>query len=280
MSRGHLAEGRQWLEGALARAALLPPSARARMLLRTAFLVQRQGDEERSQMLFEAARQEYEQVLTLARREGDRPRVARALLSLAELAADHEDLDTAWGLGGEARQLFEELDIPLGRTSTLACLAGIAVKRGDRRAVRALLEERLALCRQQSYTDPLVHALGAMGHLERDEGDYGRARAFYQESLRLRRELGALYEVAQGLEDLAVLAGREQQPERAIRLLGAAEAYCETLGTRPPVADATEYEQTVAAGRAALGEAAFAEAWAAGRAMSLEQAVDYALQGE
>jgi hypothetical protein len=65
--------------------------------------------------------------------------------------------------------------------------------------------------------------------------------------------------------------------ERPIRLLGAGEAFCETLGARPPVAIAQEYERTVAAGRAALGEAAFAAAWAEGRAMSLDEAVEYAL---
>ena len=70
---------------------------------------------------------------------------------------------------------------------------------------------------------------------------------------------------------------REQQADRALRLLGAEETLCETLGARPPVAIRDEYERTVAEGRAALGEAAFAAAWAEGRAMSLEQAVAYAL---
>jgi hypothetical protein len=116
-----------------------------------------------------------------------------------------------------------------------------------------------------------------MGHLERDEGDYGHARAFYQESLVLRRELGSLFALAQSLEDLAVLAGRQGEAERAIRLLGAAEAFCETLGASPPVAVAAEYERTVTEGRAVLGEAGFAATWAAGRAMSLEQATEYAL---
>jgi hypothetical protein len=45
----------------------------------------------------------------------------------------------------------------------------------------------------------------------------------------------------------------------------------------PPVAIAAEYERTVAEGRATLGDAAFAAVWAEGRAMALEQAVEYAL---
>jgi hypothetical protein len=125
----------------------------------------------------------------------------------------------------------------------------------------------------------LIHALGGMGHLERDEGNYVRARALYRESLILRQAVGYQIALAQSLEDLAALARRERQPERAIRLLGAEEAFCETLGARPPVAVGAEYERTVAEGRAALGEAggAFAAVWAEGRAMSLDQAIEYAL---
>jgi hypothetical protein len=110
------------------------------------------------------------------------------------------------------------------------------------------------------------------------ERDYTRARSFYEESLVLRREAGDRFALAQSLEDLAVLAGREQQAERAIRILGAGETFCETLGARSPVAVASEYVRTVAEGRAALGEAVFARAWAAGRALSLEDAIQFALE--
>jgi hypothetical protein len=84
--------------------------------------------------------------------------------------------------------------------------------------------------------------------------------------------------LAQWLEDLGVLAGREGQPERAIRLLGAGEAFCETLGARPPVAVGSEYERVVAEGRAVLGEQAFAALWAEGRTLSLDPAIDFALE--
>jgi hypothetical protein len=75
-----------------------------------------------------------------------------------------------------------------------------------------------------------------------------------------------------------VLANYEQHAERAIRLLGAAEAFCETLGARPPLGVAEDYQRTLADGRAVLGEAAFAAVWAEGRALSLEQAVLNALE--
>jgi hypothetical protein len=45
-----------------------------------------------------------------------------------------------------------------------------------------------------------------------------------------------------------------------------------------PVASAEEFERTVSDARGALGEEAFAAAWAEGRAMSLEQAIAFALE--
>jgi len=276
-SRGHVAEGRRWLEAALARSPEAPASVRAMALFYTAGLAG-VGDRDWRTNL-EAARREWDRALELARQAEDQRQIASALLSLAEVTFPCDDLDAVWELCVEARQLFEELGDSLGLARTLAWLAEVAMHRGDREAARPLLEERLAIHRKLGESDYLFDALGGMGHLERDEGNYDRARALYQESLRLRQKLGHQMALAQSLEDFAVLAGREQRAERAVRLLGAGEAFCETLGAHPPVAVAAEYERTMAAGRAALGEAAFAAAWAEGRAMSLEQAAEYALSG-
>jgi hypothetical protein len=112
----------------------------------------------------------------------------------------------------------------------------------------------------------------------REVGDYAEATTLYQESLRLRREQGDALTTACSLEDFAGLAGRQEQWERAVRLLGAAEALCETLGRTLPAAVAAEYERTMEAAHAALSEEAFAAIWEAGRAMTVEQAVAYALK--
>jgi hypothetical protein len=140
------------------------------------------------------------------------------------------------------------------------------------------LEGLLVLLRELEHSY-IIHALGRLGHLERETGDYARASAFYKESLLLRREQGNMLTIAQSLEDFAGLAGRQGQWERAVRLLGAAETLGATLDRTLPVSDAAEYERTVAAARDALGEEAFTEAWEAGRAMTLEQAIFHALEG-
>ena len=54
----------------------------------------------------------------------------------------------------------------------------------------------------------------------------------------------------------------------------------ESLAWRLPPADDDAYQRDLASARAQLGEAAFKAAWEEGRALSLEQATDYALSRE
>ncbi len=70
------------------------------------------------------------------------------------------------------------------------------------------------------------------------------------------------------------------QPESAARLLGAAEAVRQAIGARLPPVERADYEATVQATRAALGDEAFAAARAAGLALTLEQVVAEALADE
>jgi hypothetical protein len=67
------------------------------------------------------------------------------------------------------------------------------------------------------------------------------------------------------------------QGERAARLLGAAAALRETIGAPLPLPERADVEQAVAGARAALGEAEWTAAFAAGRMLSLEQAIAEAL---
>jgi hypothetical protein len=113
------------------------------------------------------------------------------------------------------------------------------------------------------------------------QGDYAAARSLHEEGLAIFRELGDKGGIAQSLESLAGLAavwGRGL--ERAARLWGAAAALREAIGAPLPPSEREKYEREVGAARAALGEEAFASAWAEGEAMTLEQAIAYALEDE
>jgi hypothetical protein len=65
--------------------------------------------------------------------------------------------------------------------------------------------------------------------------------------------------------------------ERAVRRWGAAAALREAIGVPPEPNWRDDWEREIGATRAALGEAAFASAWEEGQALTLEEAVQYAL---
>jgi len=92
------------------------------------------------------------------------------------------------------------------------------------------------------------------------------------------QELGQRAAVAHELECFAFIAGASGQNERSAKLFGAAEALRELIGSPMTPLERREYDQAVSNLRTQMGEAALAKAWAEGRALTMEQAIEYALE--
>ena len=107
----------------------------------------------------------------------------------------------------------------------------------------------------------------------RRQGELGQAKQLFREVLTRCYELGYHYHVAAALEALGLIAAAQEQAHDAIQLFGAAERLRETLQMPMAPANRAEYDRAVAAGRAQLGEAAFAVVWLAGQSMTLEQMI-------
>jgi predicted ATPase/DNA-binding SARP family transcriptional activator len=233
-----------------------------------AWIVQRQGDHARAEALLR-------QCLTFARERALLDVAAYALHGLGWLAVLDGDLAGARLLLQQSVEAARELIQAGGPISHRSRI----VRRWfelDPEAAGEVLEQTLAFNRALGHDWMVMHMLGALGHVARTRGDYERCAACYRESLALRHARGDWFAIAQSLEDFACLAALQADHERAARLLGAAEVVCERLGRSLPVAVPEEYERAVAHARAALGGTAFAEAWAAGRRLSLDEAIAYA----
>src|SRR6266568_6205067 len=124
----------------------------------------------------------------------------------------------------------------------------------------------------------IANALAHLGTVALRMGDYTQSAALYQQSLALNREQANRDGIVEDLAGLAEVASLLGQPERAARLLGAVEALREVSGIRLSPLRRAEYDRTVEGIRAHLDQATFAQAWAQGRAMPLEQAIAYALE--
>jgi predicted ATPase/class 3 adenylate cyclase len=205
--------------------------------------------------------------------------VANAVQGLADVARDAGDDQGAARLYAEA----EALARPTGDGWTLGHIllgrAELARRGGDYPLARRLCEEALALRRAHRDPREIGGTLALLGQVALAAGDAATARARLTEALTVLRDAGYVWDIPQRLQELARVAAAQGQPERAARLWGAAAAQHQALFGRPLSADwGQALAQATAALRAQLGDTTFAAAWAAGQAMTLEQAVAYALE--
>jgi DNA-binding CsgD family transcriptional regulator len=96
----------------------------------------------------------------------------------------------------------------------------------------------------------------------------------------MAQDVGGKASVINALEGMASLAGTLGETPRAAHLWGAAEAGREATGIALPPGERVLHEPYLAAARSRLGEQAWDEALAEGRAMSFEEAAEYALTEE
>jgi predicted ATPase/class 3 adenylate cyclase len=310
--RGHLAEGRDRLSRALAQDRGADPSVRAGALNGAGVLAQSQGDypaargplEEslaiRRELVdrpgmasslnnlgivgyeqgdYPRARSLHEASLAIRRELGDRLGIALSLGNLGNVACAQADYPGARALYEESLAIMREQGHRRGVAILLNNLGNAAYERGDYPAARALLEESLGIMRELGDGWVIAYSLGSLGEVAREQGDYAASRALHQESLVIRRELGDRLGIASSLEALAALAVRVGAPLRAARLWGAAEGLRDEIGCPTPANQRARYEGQVASARTALADhGAFDGAWAEGRGLTLEPAIELALE--
>lgn len=155
-------------------------------------------------------------------------------------------------------------------------VAQLAQRAGEFEAAQAGFAEAAALCQQMRDRFAYTVCRSLMGHLLRQQGRPAEA-AVHAETLPVWVELGHRAAVAYELECPGYLAAADRQSERAATLFGAAEALRERIGSPMTANERGEYEAAVAQARAQAEPAVFEAAWTRGRALTMDQAVAYAL---
>jgi non-specific serine/threonine protein kinase len=275
-ARGHVTEGRRWLAELLGLPdAGVPVPARGSALRKAAELARHQGDTA-------AARTLAGQRVRLQREAGEPAGVALALEDLAMAARDAGEYDQARALLEESLAIFRGLPEDrqgwhVGRA--LDRLGTVAHAAGDLRTARELYQESLAVLRNHAGARHLVvwarHNLAA---LALDQRDVGAARALAAEVLTARREWGDRGGLVRTLLLFVGVAAGEGQPERALRLAGAVAAAGAASEVTLTATESDQLRRWLAPARHLLDEPTQAAAREAGRLMTLEQAVTYALE--
>jgi predicted ATPase/DNA-binding CsgD family transcriptional regulator len=271
---GHQSEGRRWMEALLEHDG--SPYPRARVAMLAALMSYAQGD-------YRACERYSPEALELSRRASDETCAAYALTLLGLGAMHRRDFKEATSRFEEAlillRRAGEEQTVPL----VLVWLGNVSLGQENRERATRMFEEALALARQRTDRLATNIALYNLAQLALTRADLGATARLLKEGLTSSRQMGDQANLSYFLEGLAVVAGARGEAERAVRMLGAAAVTMEEAGA--PVynyytPDRALYERIVAAARSRMGEAAWNAAWAEGRAMMSEQAVEYALEQE
>lgn len=304
-AHGHLVEGRRLLESALDIPGADDRSMdRATTLNHLGILANHRGD-------FAEARRRLLESLAIHRENGDELRASSVHVNLGIEALLRGDLDAAQGSFERAREVQgdrpgllanlglvalrradyaaarEHFDavMPMARRArdsrlignVLINLGAIERREGNVARARDLLEEGMQIARGQNDRSTVVFILQELGRVAVAAGDGDGARARFGQSAALAAEIGDRMSAVELLEGLAELAAFEAAPRRVARLLGAAAAGRESLGSRPDAERVENVERLGRRARSTLGAAGFEEAAKAGRAMGVEAAVELGL---
>ena len=160
----------------------------------------------------------------------------------------------------------------------LASLGRVAFYESEYPIARALWEESLEIVRELGDRVRVAIVLNNLGALASEQGDYAASEASYKEGLAIRRQLGDKEGIAT-LEGYAALVAARSNSLHAARTWGAAERLRDEIGSSLPPNARPIYDRRVTTARAALrDDAAFDRAWQEGRVLTLEQAIELALQ--
>ena len=311
---GHNDEGRGWLEALLAKGGEVPARTQAKALEAVGWLAQDQGDLERADTFAEAGlelcakaelgddvaarflrvlemgawlRGDYTRMKDLAKRSlalfrevGDKRGMARSLTSLASVASAQGDGEYALELSAESMTLAREVGATDLISHMLVNSGYEFFLQGDYERATSLNEEAAALARGQGDKDTLHYALDNLGWAALMREDYQQAEASFRENLVLCQELSDKLIASESLEGLACLVGVRGEAGRVARLFGAADTLREAVGFHQSPAERALREPYLVVARVRLAQGAWEAAFAEGRAMTFEEATEFALSEE
>jgi predicted ATPase/DNA-binding SARP family transcriptional activator len=180
------------------------------------------------------------------------------------------DFDRANAECGTALEQSRKLGDVEGTAWSLLSLGAVARYQGAGERAAALLGESRSLSEKIGFREGIAWSLEQLGLLAAERGDQ-EAAALLRQSLEVHRELGDQWRTASVLEDLAVQALAGEEPARAARLLAAAQATRDAIGTVVAPCESAQHAATLAGVQAALGDETFAAAWRQGLLASIDE---------
>ena len=263
----------RWTTRALAIKDTLPPPVRARVFNTAGLMAWAVHDQEKGRY--------YDgQALHVYRELGDERNAAWTQVFLAgQSIGEPGGYERVGASCREGLAQMRAMGDKAGVSQALNVLGELARFDGHDDVARACYEEALAIARATGDRLREMMQLENLGYLAQRAGANAEAEALFLESLPIALELDSKFATAYSLTSLAG-AYAEAQPQRAAVLIGAGERVFEELGALAHPGDQGVFEENRARVRERLGEEAYTEAVARGRAMGTGEAAGYALAND
>jgi non-specific serine/threonine protein kinase len=267
---GNLAESAPWLRLGMEHSREVSLAARGLILLQLGRLAFFHGDQP-------TAREALTESIRIFQERGYRVGEAWARIELGSPLRELGEYAAALATISEGLEISRQDGVPRLTVSALFQLAGLAHRQGELARSAALLDEMEQTMRGIGSFAGFDSAMYSnMGLVAADQGEVRHAFDCYTRSMEISRATGFRSPLLSSLGGLGILAVQLGWPEKTLVLLGAA-ATARDRGAFPPWRwNQEQVDQACASARAELGPLADAH-WARGQAMTLEQAISYAL---
>jgi predicted ATPase/class 3 adenylate cyclase len=213
-----------------------------------------------------------------SRMAGDDFGLGMALTNMGLIALQRRDYATARSAYLENLSAMQRINDPWGAAVAMVGLAELAQMEMDLESAGFYYEQSMNISRQLGNTGDIARCLRGRGMVARYRGAVAEAGRYLRESLELYQLTGSSRGVAECLESFGALAAAGGRLSQAVRLLAAGDALLASQNAVRWPANVFDFELTMSAARAGLDQAAFDEAWSAGRTLPTEQSITCALE--
>ena len=231
----------------------------------------------RDQGDYVTAQSNFEKSLTFFRTMADPVATARCLHNLGNVSKIRGDYARARLALTEAMQIFERLGDSSGSAWALNQQADVARDQGDLPGARALYERALFAFRSAGDRWGQARSLADLGTIACELGEHDAAFANFRESLDIFTSLEHRRGIARVLEGLACFASAKGDTRRALSVAAAASHLRQMVSAPLPPAEQSKLDQKLLSAWEQLSETEGKKAWTDGYAMTMDNAIRYAL---
>ena len=229
---------------------------------------------------YDSAHRLTEESLKLYRKLEDKHGIATALRAFSIAVHNQGNVEQAQTASEQSVEIFREIGDRGCLGITLSVLARQVYAQNDLQRGAELIQESVTILHEAGEKGIESNALDVLGRITLARGNPSEAQRHFQEGLILQRDLKDVGIIPSLLEGLANALTSLSQSHDALRLMGVAEVLREQINVTMMQVERSEYDQLVSALHEQMDESTFQKTWDEGRTMTIEQAIDLALNSK